>query len=173
MRRHAREHGHRELHRGPVGSFGLHDLELSTGERFELELLRHPGAAAVVAFVDAEHILLIRQYRFAVDNVIWEVPAGKREPDEAPEVCAARELAEETGFRAGRLERVGEIITTPGFSDERIHLFSAHDLERGPTAHDRELIEVHEVALSDALRMVDDGEITDGKTIAALWHVRS
>ncbi|MBW2280316.1 MAG: NUDIX hydrolase [Deltaproteobacteria bacterium] len=168
----ATEHARRVLHTGAAGTFGLHDLELSTGERFELQLLRHPGASAIVPFLDEDRVLLLRQYRFAIDDVLWEVPAGKLEPGESPEACAARELAEETGYRAGRLERTGEIVTTPGFSDERIWLFRAHDLAPGPTAHDRELIEVHEVPLTEALEMVDDGRITDAKTIAALWHVR-
>ena len=126
-----REVGRRVLHEGPVGSFGLYELELPGGERVTLPLIRHPGAAAVVPFLDDGRVLLIRQYRFAADGVIWEVPAGKREPGEAPEVCAARELEEETGYRAGRLERTGEILTTPGFSDEVIHLFCAFDLTPG------------------------------------------
>jgi ADP-ribose pyrophosphatase len=102
---------------------------------------------------------------------IWEVPAGKLEPNEPPEVCAVRELAEETGYRAGRVECTGRILTTPGFTDECIHLFCAYDLEPGETAHEpSELIEIHEVRLPEALVMIDRGEIIDSKTIAALFH---
>jgi len=154
-----------------VGTFGLHELELSTGNRVTLELLRHPGASAVVPFLDEERILLLRQFRFAADGWIWEVPAGKLEPNEAPEVCALRELAEETGYRAGRVECTGRILTSPGFTDECIHLFCAYDLEAGETAHEpSELIEIHEIRLSEALAMIDRGEIIDSKSIAALFH---
>jgi len=166
-----REVGRRVLHEEPVGSVGLSQLEVPGGVRVTLPLIRHPGAAAVVPFVDDGRVLLIRQYRFAADGVIWEVPAGKREPGEAPEVCAARELEEETGYRPGRLERVGEILTTPGFSDEVIHLFCAFDLAPGRLQREpSELIELRTVELATALAMVDDGAIVDGKTIAALYH---
>ncbi len=154
-----------------MGTFGLHEIELSTGMRVTLELLRHPGAAAVVPFLDQERILLIHQFRFAADGWIWEVPAGKLEADEPPEVCATRELAEETGYRAGRVECTGRILTSPGFTDECIHLFCAYDLEAGETAHEAsELIEIHQVRLEEALAMIDRGEIIDAKTIAALFH---
>jgi len=166
-----RELGRRVLHQGSVGTFALHELELPDGQSFTLELLRHPGAAAVVPFVDDESVLLIRQYRFAADGVIWEIPAGKRDPGEAPEVCAARELEEETGYRAGRLVRTGEILTTPGFTDECIHLFCAFDLEPGTLAREpTEWIELHEVPLDRALDMIHAGEIVDSKTIVALFH---
>ena len=167
----ARELSRRVLHEGPVGSFGLHELELANGAHVTLELLRHPGAAAVVPFLDDERILLIRQYRFAAQGEIWEVPAGKRDAGETPEVCAARELQEETGYRAGRLERTGEILTTPGFSDERIWLYCAFDLVPGPARPaPGEEIELHTVELARALEMVRTGEIVDAKTIVALHH---
>jgi ADP-ribose pyrophosphatase len=166
-----RELDRRILHEGSVGSFGLYDLELPTGHRFTLELLRHPGAAAVVPFLDSKRILLIRQYRFATDQIIWEIPAGKRDPGESPQDCAARELEEETGYCAGRLERTGEILTTPGFTDECIHLFCAYDLKPGNVAREpSEWIELHEVELAQALAMVNQGEITDSKTVVALYH---
>jgi ADP-ribose pyrophosphatase len=169
--RRVREHGRRILHEGSVGSFALHDIELPSGHRFTLEVIRHPGAAAVLPFLDRERIVLIRQYRFAPGLVLWEVPAGKLDPGEAPEACAARELAEETGYRAGRIERTGSILTTPGFTDERIHLFCAWDLEAGtPAREQNEWIEVRDVELGEALAMVERGEILDAKTIVALHH---
>lgn len=159
------------LHTGPVGSFGLEQVELPDGRRLTLELLRHPGAAAVVAFTAPDRILLLRQYRHAAGGPIWEVPAGKLEPGEPPETCARRELEEETGYRAGRLARAGVVLTTPGFSDERIHLYQAWDLEPGTRDHQPdELIEVHERPLAEAVAMIDRGELTDGKSIAALFH---
>ena len=159
------------LHEGRVGSFGLDEVELPSGRRVTLEILRHPGAAAVVPFLDDENILLLRQYRYAAGGTIWEVPAGKLDAGEEPEHCAARELEEETGYRAGRITRTGEILTTPGFTDERIHLFCAFDLTRGKRAHETaEVIEVHEVAFRDALEMIERGEIIDAKSIVALYH---
>jgi ADP-ribose pyrophosphatase len=161
----------RVIFRGRVGTWVLEDVELPNGNRVALETLRHPGAAAVVPFVAPHRILLLRQYRHAVGGYLWEVPAGKLDRGEPPESCAARELTEETGYRAGRLEPTGMIVTAPGFTDERIWLFCARDLVPGRAAHERaEVIEVHEFAFRDALAMIDRGELYDAKTIAALFH---
>ena len=122
-------------------------------------------------FLSDDRILLLRQYRHAAGGYIWEIPAGKLDPGEEPQACAERELAEETGYRARRIEQTGVILTTPGFTDERIYLFSAFDLEPGVTAHEvSEVIELHEVPFEEALAMVDRGEIVDAKTLAALFH---
>ncbi len=160
----------RVLWQGSVGSFGLDSVVLPSGRRAELAILKHPGAAAVVPFLDRERIVLLRQFRHAAGGTIWEVPAGKLDADEDPAACAARELAEETGYRAGRIERTGAIFTTPGFTDERIHLFAAFDLVSGPTAHEgNEVIRCEVLPLARALAMIDSGEISDAKTIAALF----
>ncbi len=162
----------RVLHEGSVGTFALIDVELPTGRRITLEIVEHPGAAAVVPFVGENRILLLRQYRPAAGGTIWEIPAGKLDRGEDPELCAARELEEETGYRPGRLVRLGEILTTPGFTDERIHLFAAYDLTPGRMAHGHgEVIEVHKVPLKEALAMVDRGELIDAKSIVALCWV--
>ena len=163
----------RILHRGRVGSFGLEEVDLPSGQRVTLEMLRHPGAAAVVPFLETDRILLLRQYRHAAGEFIWEVPAGKLDPGEAPDACALRELEEETGYRAGELVRSGVILTSPGFTDERIHLFCAFRLEPGTLAHEAtELIEVHRVEFGEALQMIDRGEIVDAKSIVALHHAK-
>ncbi len=162
----------RVLHRGSVGSFTLEEVELPSGERLELEMLRHPGAAAVVPFLDDDRILLLRQYRYAAGGTIWEIPAGKLDPGEDPESCAARELEEETGYRAGRIEKTGVILTSPGFTDERIHLFCAYDLKGGRLQHEKgEQIEIHEIRFNEALAMIERGDLTDAKSIVALYHV--
>ncbi len=149
------------------------EVELPSGKRITLELLRHPGAAAVVPFLDDERILLLTQYRYAAGGTIWEVPAGKLDKGEDPELCALRELEEETGYRAGRIERTGVILTSPGFTDERIHLFCAYDLEPGTLQHEQaEQIEVREVRFSEALDMIDRGELIDAKSIVALYHAQ-
>jgi ADP-ribose pyrophosphatase len=146
-------------------------VELPNGTLFDLDIVRHPGAAAVVPFVSDREVLLIRQYRHATGGMILEVPAGKLDDGEAPEVCAARELEEEAGQRAGRMLRTGAIWTTPGFCDERIHLFAAFDLAPVPRSpEDDELIEVVKLSLHDALRLVWRGELSDAKSALALVY---
>jgi ADP-ribose pyrophosphatase len=160
----------RVIWEGNVGSFGLDEVVLPSGERATLALFKHPGASAVVPFLDAERVVLLRQFRHAAGGVIWEVPAGKLDRGEDPVHCAARELTEETGYRAGRIVRTGSVLTTPGFTDERIHLFCAYDLVAGtaaPEAH--EVLRTEIVPLARALAMIESGEICDGKTIAALF----
>jgi ADP-ribose pyrophosphatase len=146
-------------------------VELPNGSLIELDIVRHPGAAAVVPFVSDREVLLIRQYRHATGGMLLEVPAGKLDPGEPPEACAARELEEEAGQRTGRLVRTGAIWTTPGFCDERIHLFAAFELAPVPTRHgEDELIEVVRVGLHDALRLVWSGELSDAKSALALVY---
>ena len=146
-------------------------VRLPGGRETELDIVRHPGAAAVVPFLDEDHVLLIRQYRHAAGGTILEVPAGKLDPGETPEVCAARELEEEAGRRAGRLEKLGWIFTTPGFTDEVIHLFAAYELATVPTRHEPdEVIELVPMPFAEALELVWRGELTDAKSALALVH---
>jgi len=146
-------------------------VRLPNGETAELDIVHHPGAAAIVPFVSEDEILLLRQYRHAAGGHILEVPAGKLDSGEPPEACAARELEEETGHRTGRLESLGWIFTTPGFTDERIFLFAAFDLEPTRTAHEaHEVIEVVRVPFADALRFVWEDELHDAKSALALLH---
>lgn len=164
--------GSRRLYSGRILDLDLDAVRFPDGSTGKLEMIRHPGASAVVpVLTDAAdpEILLIRQFRHAADGPIWEIPAGRLDPGETPEACATRELTEETGERAGRLDRLTTFYTTPGFTDERIHLFLARDLTRGE--HHREadeFIETSRLPLSRALHMIRTGEIIDGKTIVAL-----
>jgi len=145
------------------------EVVLPNGRRTTLDVIRHPGASAVVPWLSNDEVLLIQQYRFAAGGTIWEVPAGKLDPGESPDVCAARELEEETGYRAGELVSLGSILTTPGFTDERIHLFEANALEPATQHLDHdEVIELVPMPISAALELVFTGQLVDGKSIAAL-----
>jgi ADP-ribose pyrophosphatase len=166
------------LYTGRIVNLDRDTIRFPDGSSGQLEMLRHPGASAVVPFLDPPgeadpRVLLIRQFRHAADGFIWEVPAGRLDPGESPEACAGRELEEETGMRARRLERLTTIHTTPGFTDERIHLFLAEGLESG--THHREadeFMELHTLRWSEVLRLAEAGEIVDGKTLVSLLFVQ-
>jgi ADP-ribose diphosphatase len=146
-------------------------VTLPNGHEIWLDVVHHPGAAAVVPFTGDAEVALIRQYRHAAGGTILEVPAGKLDAGEAPLHCAERELAEEAGYRAGRIEALGSIWTTPGFTDEVIHLYAAFDLARVPSRpEDDEVIEVIRVPLDHALDLVWRGELRDAKSALALIH---
>jgi ADP-ribose pyrophosphatase len=150
-------------------SVAREQVRLPNGRTVELDIVRHPGASAVVPFVSVDEVLLIRQFRHAAGGPILEVPAGKLDPGDTPEVCAARELEEEAGRRAHRLEKLGSIFTTPGFTDEVIHLFAAFDLDPVPTRHEHdEVIELVPMRLSHALDLVWQGSLRDAKSALAL-----
>lgn len=147
----------------------MEEVELPNGHRMAMEVIHHPGAAAVAAVDDDDTVLLLRQFRHAVGGYIWELPAGKLEAGEAPEVCAARELVEETGMRSNDLELLGSTITTPGFCDERIYLFLARSLQPAEQKLDQdEVLTVSRVPWADALAMIRNGELQDAKSIAGL-----
>jgi ADP-ribose pyrophosphatase len=148
-------------------------VELPNGSATDLEMVRHPGASAVVPFLGADEILMVRQFRYATSGFILEVPAGTLNAGESPDACAHREVEEEAGHRAGRLEKLGAIYTTPGFTDEVIHLYAAHDLT--PTGqhldHD-EVLTVERLPFRLAIEMIRDGRIVDAKSICALMLAR-
>jgi ADP-ribose pyrophosphatase len=160
----------RLAYRGRFLELWREEVELPGGHRVELDVVRHPGAAAVVPFASESDVLLLRQFRHAVGGTLLEVPAGKLD-GEPPEACAARELEEEAGRRAGRLETLGSILTTPGFTDEVIHLFAAFDLEEVPARHESdEVIEVVRMPFASALERVWRGELRDAKSALALLY---
>ncbi len=167
----------RRIYTGRVVRLDLDTVRFPDGSTGELELVRHPGAAAVVPCAsdpqgDDPTILMIKQYRYATGGWLWEVPAGTLGPGEDPEACARRELAEEAGVTAAELRRLTSIWTTPGFTDEVIHLYLATGLEVGTPRRERdEFIEVTPRPLSQVLRGIRDGEIRDAKTIAAILYM--
>jgi ADP-ribose pyrophosphatase len=144
------------------------------GSLGELEIIRHPGASAVIPFLsdpggDDPQVLLIRQYRYAAEGYLYELPAGRLNPNESPTECALRELKEETGCTAGHVEHLFTMYTTPGFTDEKIHLFMATGLEKGESHREAdEFLDLHPTPLSRALQMVEAGEIQDAKTALGL-----
>lgn len=146
-------------------------VALPGGREAVLESIRHPGAAAALPILSDGRVLLVRQYRHAMGGTIVEVPAGKLDPGESPEDCARREVEEEVGHRPGRLELLGSVFTTPGFTDEVIWLYEAHDLHLTRTAHESdEVIDVLTWDFAEAVRAVRDGRIRDGKSVAAILH---
>lgn len=161
----------RRVQRGAMIEMVTEDVALPSGRTATLDMIRHPGASAVVPFLSDDEVLLIRQYRYAAGGEIYEVPAGKLDAGEDPEVCAIRELEEETGWRAARCEHLSTIWTTPGFTDERIHLFAARDLTPSTQnlEHD-EIIELVPMRFEAALDMVWSGELCDAKSALALVH---
>lgn len=145
------------------------EVELPHGKYATLETIRHPGAAGMLPFHDDGSVLLVRQYRHAAGGYILEIPAGKLDPGEAPETCAYREIEEEVGQRAGRLELLGGIVTTPGFTDEVIWLYEAHDLAAGTQDLGAdEVLDVVRVPFEQAVAMTLSGEIRDAKSICAI-----
>ena len=162
------------VYTGRIVNLNVDTVTFPDGSTGTLEMLRHPGASAVVPFLDDPgsadpRIVLIRQFRHAAEGDMWEIPAGRLDPGEEPEACARRELREETGYSAAECRRLVTIYTTPGFTDERIHLFLATGLRAGDHAREAdEFVEVHEVRWSEALRLLENGQISDAKTLSAL-----
>jgi ADP-ribose pyrophosphatase len=167
----------RRVYSGRVINLDVDTVRYPDGSTGELEMIRHPGAAAVIPFASDPAgpdptILLLHQYRYATGGMLWEIPAGRLGPAEEPAACARRELLEEAGVTAGRLERLTTVWTTPGFTDEVIHLFWAGDL--GKASHAREADEFIEVVprtLTAVLAGIRDGEIRDAKTVVAILYM--
>jgi ADP-ribose pyrophosphatase len=167
----------RRAYTGRILNLDLDRVRFPDGSEGELEMIRHPGAAAVVPFLSDPYgadpqVLLLRQYRYAADAVLYEIPAGRLDPGETPADCARRELLEETGCAAEQFEALTTIYTTPGFTDERIHLFMATGLKQGATRWEAdEFIEVEVLSISRVLELIRAREITDSKSIVALLFV--
>jgi len=163
---------------GRIISLDIDTVQFPNGNVGELEMIRHPGASAVLPFLDPmdsenPRVLLIRQYRHATGDYLWEIPAGRRDGDELPEATAERELREETGYSASHFQRLTSIWTTPGFTDEVIHLFVATGLTPGQDALEAdEVLAVHEKRWSEVLEMVRNGTINDTKTLNAVLFVQ-
>jgi 8-oxo-dGTP pyrophosphatase MutT (NUDIX family) len=161
------------IHSGRIIDVSTETLRYANGREYDLDFVRHPGAAAVVAVDSVERVCLVRQYRHGIMDFLWEIPAGKLDLQEPPHLCAARELAEETGVSARRWTSLGSYLPAPGIFSEVIHLYLARDLEVGAPAPDAdEELELQWLPMSDAVAKVQSGEWNDGKTALGLWRAQ-
>jgi len=158
------------VHRGRVFNLIRENVTLDNGVTTDLEFVEHPGATAIVPFLNDSRVLLLKQYRHALKDYIWEIPAGTLDPGESVMRCAKRELIEETGYSADQWQKLGEITPVPGYSDERIHIYLAAALKPDRQQLDKdEIINVHEIEFKEALEMIKRGEIQDAKSITGLY----
>jgi ADP-ribose pyrophosphatase len=158
------------VYHGKVFELIRENVTLENGTTTDVEFIEHPGATAVIPFLDDNRIVLLKQYRHALKKHIWEIPAGTLDPQEEIISCAKRELIEETGYSAGQWHRLGEITPVPGYSNERIHIFLATELQPADQNLDEdEVIQVQAVDFLKAIEMIGDGEIQDAKSIAGLF----
>lgn len=158
---------------GKVIQVQVEDIELPNGKLGKREIVKHPGAVAIIPITRENKLVLVRQYRKALDKVIYEIPAGKLEAGEQPEDCASRELKEETGYTARKLSLVTSFYTSPGFADEIIYIYEAAEIEAGIATPDQdEFVERVEVSLEEALALIQKDEIHDAKTEYAVQYWR-
>jgi ADP-ribose pyrophosphatase len=164
---------HREVYRGRILTLVVDRIIEPSGIEVEREVVRHAGAAVMLPLTDEHEVVLVRQFRYAVERFIWEVPAGHIAPGERPEETARRELVEETGYYPHRLEKLAAVFPSPGFSDEVMHVFLATRLEKGAASpEDDESLEVGLFSVEEATAMVSEGQIADGKTLLSLMLLK-
>jgi 8-oxo-dGTP pyrophosphatase MutT (NUDIX family) len=160
-------------HDGCVITVSTERLRFSNGRQYDIDYVRHPGAAAVVAVDSSNRVCFVRQYRHGIQDFLWEIPAGKLDAGEPPEVCAVRELQEETGVSAKRWTPLGIYIPAPSIFTELIHLYLARDLNVGVASPDAdEELELEWLPLDQAIGHVERGEWNDGKTAMALLRAQ-
>lgn len=161
------------IYEGKIINLKVDEVTLPNGHTSKRELIEHPGAVAILAITPEKKIIMVEQYRKALERSIIEVPAGKLEKGESPETTAMRELEEETGYTADSLELIQSFSTSPGFADEVVHLFLAEGLrkaESGAALDEDEFVELMEVSIEEAEKMMQDNRIYDAKTaFAVLW----
>ncbi len=160
------------VYNGKVFNTIVDDVEYESGNRSIREVAEHPGGAVIFAVLPDKKVILIKQHRYPIDKFIYELPAGKLNPDENPLDCAKRELEEETGYRANKWQKLTAIYTTPGFCNEQLHIYMAEDLypaENGRNLEEGELTMTVEILpLQKTIEMIENQEIVDGKTICGL-----
>lgn len=160
------------LYRGKIVNLVVGHVRYRSGNETAREIIEHPGGSVVLALFESEDLLLVKQYRYPIGGEVIELPAGKLDPGEDPRQCAERELREETGYLAGRWMKLTTIMTTPGFCDERLHIYLARELSSSPAGRVLEegerTMTLLRLPLREAVAMIDRGEITDGKSIVGI-----
>lgn len=157
------------IYKGRIVTLNVDTVDLPNGATVNLEIIRHPGAAAVVPIKDDGTVVLIRQFRYAAGGFIYEIPAGTLHDGEDPLACAARELEEEIGYRATSFEHLTSILPAPGYTDEVIHIYKATGLTKGEQNLDHdEVLEIEEMPMEKAIAQIRQGAIRDSKTIVGL-----
>lgn len=165
--------GSEKIFDGKIVHLYLDQVILPNGQNATREVVRHPGAVAIIAADEKDRLLLVRQFRYPMKKIIYEIPAGKLEPGENPDHAAARELEEETGHRCRTLDKVSEFYSSPGFSDELLHFYFTDSLISGRQHLDEdEFLEVCAVDLHEAVAMVNDHRIADAKTVYAVQFMQ-
>lgn len=160
-----------KIYDGKIIKVNLDTVQLPNGNEALREIVLHQGAVGVLAITSDNKIILVKQYRKALETAIFEIPAGKLEKDENPADCAIRELQEETGFIASNITQIAKFYTSPGFANEIIYLYEAKDLIQGEASPDEdEFVEIYQFSLEEALDMVKDGRIIDAKTLIAIYY---
>ena len=163
------------LFKGKVFDLKVDEIEYKSGNKGIREIAAHPGGAAVIPLTKEGKLILVTQLRYPIQKISMEFPAGKLDKDEDPLICAERELEEETGFKAGKIHKLGEIYTTPGYSTELLHLYVAQDLTAGE--HKREEgeleMEIFELTIDEVEKKIALGEIKDSKTICGFYHLKN
>lgn len=164
---------HREIvYKGKIFDVAEDTIEIEKGRVTKWDLVLHNGATAIVPMTEENEIILVRQYRNANNTEVLEIPAGKLEKGEDPYHCAIRELEEETGYKAGHMEKICEMFSAIGFSNEKLHLFLAKNLKKGKQHLDEdEYITLEKYPISEAVKMIFSGEIQDSKTIVGILSV--
>ncbi len=164
----------KKIFAGKVIQVQVDEVRLPNGHHSKREIVRHPGAVAVIAVTDENKMVLVRQFRKPLEKTILEIPAGKLEKNEDPLDSAKRELEEETGYMPAQLEKIVSMYTSPGFADEEIHLYKATGLKKGKKNPDEdEFVELVELTIGECFKRVETGEICDAKTMVALYHWRN
>ncbi|GIN19898.1 MAG TPA: NUDIX hydrolase [Bacillus bacterium] len=164
-----------QIFKGKIISVQVDEVELPNGKLSKREIVRHPGAVGLIALTDDNKIVMVEQFRKPLERSLLEIPAGKLEPGENPDVTAERELEEETGYRAGNMEYISSFYTSPGFANEIIHLYLATELEKveNPAeADDDEFVELVELSLEESLVCIENDRIYDAKTIFAIQYLQ-
>lgn len=165
----------KEIYNGNIIKVSLDEVELPNGHKSKREIVRHPGAVAIIALTDDKKLLLVRQYRKPLDMIIYEIPAGKLEPGEKPLDCAKRELEEETGFKSDSIKHIQSFYTSPGFADEIVHVYYTDRLEKlenSPGLDDDEFLDLLEVTLGEAGKLIEENKIYDAKTVYAVQYLQ-